>query len=156
MNAYETVFSPHAVACCRPLLFSLFSLLHVFARKHRWLFDINILRINISTSCFLVRMYVLLSVSPCPRLRRSGSLAQSSTHISALSGPCCSCIYKLLQDLIASVYASKEKYDRHRVAQRLPSQTLARHLDDFLVHRCCVVFCRARRPVRFDLYFSLW
>lgn len=45
----------------------------------------------------------------------------------------------LLQDLIASVYASKEKYDRHCVAQRLPSQTLSRHLDDFLVHRCCVV-----------------
>eukprot|EP00752_Nemacystus_decipiens_P014257 g12678.t1 len=42
---------------------------------------------------------------------------------------------KQLHDLIASVYASKEKYDRHCVAQRLPNQTLARHLDDFLVHR---------------------
>eukprot|EP00903_Cladosiphon_okamuranus_P006338 g6208.t2 len=42
---------------------------------------------------------------------------------------------KQLHDLIASVYASKAKYDRHCVAQRLPSQTLSRHLDDFLVHR---------------------
>ncbi len=40
-----------------------------------------------------------------------------------------------MQDLIAAVYASKEKYDRNCTAQRLPSQTLARHLDDFLVHR---------------------
>ncbi|CAN0403348.1 unnamed protein product, partial [Pylaiella littoralis] len=38
-------------------------------------------------------------------------------------------------DLIASVYASKEKYDRLCATQRLPNQTMARHLDDFLVHR---------------------
>ncbi|CAM9487950.1 unnamed protein product [Ectocarpus sp. 13 AM-2016] len=42
---------------------------------------------------------------------------------------------KQLHDFIASVYASKEKYDLRCTAQRLPSQTLARHLDDFLVHR---------------------
>ncbi|CAM9689410.1 unnamed protein product, partial [Scytosiphon promiscuus] len=40
-----------------------------------------------------------------------------------------------MQDLIASVYASKEKYDDRCASQRLPSQTLTRHLDDFLIHR---------------------
>ncbi|CAN0278384.1 unnamed protein product, partial [Hapterophycus canaliculatus] len=40
-----------------------------------------------------------------------------------------------LQDLIASVYVSKDKYDLRCASQRLPSQTLARHLEDFLTHR---------------------
>lgn len=60
----------------------------------------------------------------------------------------------LLQDMIASVFASKDKYDRHCVVQRLPSQTLARHLDDFLVHRCRAVLLVVQ--FRFDLHFHLY
>lgn len=39
------------------------------------------------------------------------------------------------QSLISSIFVSKEKHDRRCAAQRLPSQTLATHLEDFLVHR---------------------